>query len=110
VRILFLSLFLACSTPLLPQTAVPESPSTGLSESDKLQLREAQLSLSQAHIAYLQAQTEAQRQQDALTKLIETFKVKYSCLSCQLSPDLKWIKPEATKAAPAELKKEGAKQ
>ncbi len=39
--------------------------------------------------------------------LVENFRIKYSCPSCQLSSDLKWIKPEAPRATPAELKKEG---
>jgi hypothetical protein len=83
-----------------------------LDPADRLQVREAQLAMSQAHIAFLQAQIEAARQEGQLSSLLERLKTKYACTGCQLSSDLSWIKPPApAKPEPAgkssDSKKEG---
>jgi hypothetical protein len=78
-----------------------------LLDSDRVQIREAQLALAQAHIARLQAEVQVkeqlgviQAQEKRLTDLIESLKKQYACSNCELAVDFTWVK----KPAPSEAK------
>ena len=78
-----------------------------LDPADQVRVREAQLSLAQAHIARLQAEVQVkeqlsviQAQEKRLTDLIESLKKQYACSDCELAVDFTWVrKPAPSKPA-----------
>ena len=73
-----------------------------LIDADRVQIREVQLTLAQAHIARLQAEAEAQKHQMAiqalerkLTELLESLKKQYDCQDCELAVDFNWVRKPA---------------
>ena len=82
-----------------------------LETSDKLQIRESQLALAQAHIARLQAEAQIKAVEIQISQIVETLKVQYSCQNCTLNADFTWTKPEPPKAptmsAPSPAPKKG---
>lgn len=90
-----------------PTTEPKREGTAALLASDRLQIREAQLALAQAHIARLQAEAEAQKHQMAiqalekrLTDLLESLKKQYACSECELAVDFTWVrKPAPSKPA-----------
>ncbi len=67
---------------------------------DRILVREAQLSLAQAHIARLQAEAQVRQAQDSLGELLSTLKTRYSCQGCELNSDFTWVQPPKTTPAP----------
>ena len=74
-----------------------------LLDADRVQIREAQLALAQAHIARLQAESEAQKHQMAIqalekriNDLLESLKKQYACSDCELAVDFTWVRKPAT--------------
>ena len=65
---------------------------------DRLLVREAQLSLAEAHIARLQAVASVRVAEDQITDLLTTLRTRYSCPGCQLNNDLTWIPPKPAEA------------
>ena len=105
IRSLFLCLCL--TLPLYSQANPAAKP---LEVADKLLVREAQLELSQAHIARLQAEAQVRVAEDRLSRLVQTLKTQYACPDCQLNNDFTWIpaKAEESKdATPAPPKASG---
>jgi hypothetical protein len=80
-----------------PVPAKPEVPQP-LKESERLQIREVQLSLAQAHIARLQAEAQVYSLESQLARIVESLKVAYSCRDCTLQSDFTWQKPAPPKA------------
>ena len=90
----------AILTVALAQNSVPTEPPpmnvagvSALISRDKLQIREVQLALAQAHIARLQAEAQIKAYESQLTQIIEDLKVQYSCQGCTLNSDFTWTKP-----------------
>jgi hypothetical protein len=88
----------------IAQNSVPTDPPpvnvagvSALISRDKLQIREVQLALAQAHIARLQAEAKIKAYEDQLNQTIEDLKVQYSCQNCTLNADFTWTKPEPPK-------------
>jgi ribosomal protein L12E/L44/L45/RPP1/RPP2 len=71
---------------------------------DRLLVREAQLELTQAHIARLQAEAQVRVAEDRITRLVQTLKTQYACPDCQLNNDFTWT-PAPAPAATAEAPK-----
>lgn len=97
VRTLMLGLF---CTVVVAASDLPAS----LSPTDRLLVREAQLSLAQAHITLLQDQLRVKESEAALSALIQSLKTQYACPDCELQSDLTWRKrtpaPKPETAAP----------
>jgi hypothetical protein len=73
------------------------SGASALISRDKLQIREAQLALAQAHIYKLQAEAQIKAAEEQISQIIESLKVQYACQGCTLNADFTWTKPEAPK-------------
>jgi len=92
----------------LPSAAADESERSGktaLVDQDRLQIRDVQMALAQAHIARLQAEVQVkeqlsviQAQEKRLNDLIENLKQQYACSGCELAVDFTWVR----KPAPSE--------
>lgn len=61
-----------------------------LTPEDRLQIREAQLELAQAHIARLQAEAGVAAAEDKVRAVVQSMKSKYACLDCTLNNDFTW--------------------
>lgn len=59
----------------------------------RLLVRDAQLSLSQAHIQRLQGEVAVRDAEAALIRLLQTLKTQYACPDCQLNNDFTWTAP-----------------
>lgn len=84
--------------------ATPPAPKP-LELADRLQIRDAQLALAQAHIARLQAEASVTSAEGRIVQLIQTLKKQYACPDCTLNENFTWTPaPEATPpATPAEV-------
>jgi hypothetical protein len=89
------------TTPTPPATPPPVSKPGlgGLIPLDRLEIRETQLGLAQAHIARLQAEAQVKSYEDQIGRLIDSFRTEYGCPACTLDANFLWVKP----AAPAPL-------
>ncbi len=98
IRVLCLCFSLAL--PLFGQANPAPKPSDPkpLGIEDRLLVREAQLELSQAHIARLQAEAQVRVAEDRLTRLVQTLKTQYACPDCQLQNDFTWTPAKEAKA------------
>jgi hypothetical protein len=70
-----------------------------LEVTDRLQLREAQLTLAQAHIARLQAEAQIKDAEANIGQLVQNLKTQYTCQNCTLNNDFTWTRtptPTAT--------------
>ena len=70
-----------------------QDPAEGLATEDRLRVREAQLALQQYNVDLLQAQLNLRNAQDALSKLVEDLRTKYSRGGCQLNNALQFVCP-----------------
>lgn len=102
-------IFVVCLlfAPLIAQTVAKREGAAALLDADRLQIREAQLVLAQAHIARLQAEVTVKEQESViqahekrLTDLLESLKKQYACAECELNADFTWArKPAPSKPA-----------
>ncbi len=78
----------------------------GLSPTDRLKVREAQLALAQSHIALLQEQVKVKEAETSISALIQSLKTQYACPTCELQSDLTWKcpPPAPTPQADTQLK------
>ena len=94
-----LSAILLLMMPVAAMAADAKTPevkregAVSLIDADRLSIRESQLSVAQAHIAFLQAQAQAREAEMGLTRLVETLKTQYACQSCELNADFTWKRP-----------------
>jgi hypothetical protein len=98
-------IILLVAAALMAQTTIPTEPppvnTAGISalvSRDKLQIRDIQLAMAQAHIARLQAEAQIKSLEAQLGQAIESLKVAYACQTCTLQSDFTWQKPEPPKA------------
>lgn len=75
------------------------TPARPLDAADRLQIREAQLVLAQAHIARLQAEAQVAAGEARISQIVQTLKTQYACPDCTLNTDFTWT--PAAKATPA---------
>ena len=73
---------------------------SALTPLDRLEVREAQLTLAQARIAELQATARVRDAVDQLSQIVQSLQAEYACPGCDLNPSLFWVKP-APPAPPA---------
>ena len=95
-----LVLLAATCTAQVPVEPAPVS-TTGLStlvSQDRLQIRDIQLALAQAHITRLQAEAQIKSLEAQLGQTVESLKTTYSCQTCTLNADFTWTKPDPPKA------------
>jgi hypothetical protein len=85
------------STPSAP---VVKAGISALTPLDRLEVREAQLTLAQARIAELQATARVRDAVDQLSQIVQSLQAEYACPGCDLNPSLFWVKP-APPAPPA---------
>ena len=93
LSVLFCGLLVAADSP-----QVEQKPARHVETADRLLVREAQLSLAEAHIARLQAVASVRVAEDQITDLLTTLRTRYSCPGCQLNNDLTWIPPKPAEA------------
>ena len=86
------------STPPVEPAPVKTAGLSALVPQDRLQIRDIQLAMAQAHITRLQAETQIKSLESQLGQVVENLKVQYSCQSCTLNADFTWTKPEPPKA------------
>jgi hypothetical protein len=100
ILLILLGCALFAADPPVP-TNPPLVNTTGFSalvSRDKLQIRDIQLAIAQAHITRLQAEAQIKSLESQLNQTIEDLKVQYSCQTCTLNADFTWTKPEPLKA------------
>ena len=81
-----------------------------LAAADRLRVREAQLALSNAHVARLEAEAAVRDATDQLSQLLQSLRTQYACPDCELKNDLTWVpkpKADAPKPIPAPEKARG---
>ena len=114
-------LLTSCLVVFLVATCVAQAPAgpapvktaglAALVPQDRLQIRDIQLAMAQAHIARLQAEGQIKSLETQLGQIIESLKAAYSCPGCTLNQDFTWTKPEPPKApavsAPSPAPKKG---
>ena len=102
-----LLVLLGCALFAADPQAVPTEPPpvnvsgvSALISRDKLQIRDIQLALAQAHIARLQDEAQIKAYEGQLSQILEFLKVQYSCQNCTLNADFTWTKPELPATTP----------
>jgi len=100
VLILALALAAFGQTPAQAPNQAPVSKAgiSALMPQDRLQIRDVQLALAQAHITRLQTENQIKTFEQQLGQIIEELKAQYSCPGCTLNQDFTWTKPEPPKA------------
>jgi hypothetical protein len=101
---------MAADQPAAPAKPVEKKGLLTLIIDDRLQVREAQLSLVRAHTARLEAEAAVRDAEDQLGQLIQSLQKQYACPDCELKNDLTWVpkpKVSAPKPTPAPEKAGG---
>lgn len=96
-------IFLSLLTGVVIQGS--DQPAKPLADSDRLLIREAQLALSQAHVARLQIEIQVREAEDRIKQLVQNLKTQYACSDCELNADFTWTrKPQGQPEAASKAK------
>lgn len=89
----------ACFAADTPKPTAPAP--KPLEVADRLQLREAQLNLAQAHITHLQTEAQVVEAEGRIGQLLQSLKKQYACPDCALNNDFTWTPAPTPSAAAA---------